>query len=160
VEAGSKAKQSDCGQGRSQRAERPENCQYLLPRANSLRDNLEYERHGSLLAGAAQLGHRCPSSTLADQELLDPQGAQKVLRADSLPDRPPGRVFYGPAMGYCPNFEEELEIEKNPIRYFKALQKYVDDSRKHLPKDSELQNIVDEILCLINTTLYKLENLS
>jgi hypothetical protein len=96
---------------------------------------------------------------LADQELLNPQGAQKVLRADSLPDRPPGRVFYGPH-GILADFEEELEIEKNPIRYFKALQKYVDDSRKHLPKDSELQNIVDEILCLINTTLYKLENLS
>jgi hypothetical protein len=62
--------------------------------------------------------------------------------------------------GILSEFEEELEIEKNPIRYFKALQKYVDDSRKHLPKDSELQNIVDEILCLINTTLYKLENLS
>jgi hypothetical protein len=62
--------------------------------------------------------------------------------------------------GILADFEEELEVEKNPIRYFKALQKYVDDSRKHLPKDSELQNIVDEILCLINTTLYKLENLS
>lgn len=62
--------------------------------------------------------------------------------------------------GLVGDFEEEFEIEKDPVRYFKALQKYVDESRKHLPKDSELQNIIDEILDLINSTLYKLQNLS
>lgn len=62
--------------------------------------------------------------------------------------------------GMVGDFEEEFEIEKDPVRYFKALQKYVDESRKHLPKDSELQNIIDEILDLINSTLYKLQNLS
>lgn len=62
--------------------------------------------------------------------------------------------------GMVGEFEEEFEIEKDPVRYFKALQKYVDESRKHLPKDSELQNIIDEILDLINSTLYKLQNLS
>jgi hypothetical protein len=62
--------------------------------------------------------------------------------------------------GLVGDFEEEFEIEKEPVRYFKALQKYVDESRKHLPKDSELQNIIDEILDLINSTLYKLQNLS
>jgi len=63
---------------------------------------------------------------------------------------------YGPLN----DFEEEFEIEKEPIKYFKALQKYVDANRKHLPDDSELQNTVDEILDLINSTLYKLQNLS
>jgi hypothetical protein len=62
--------------------------------------------------------------------------------------------------GLVGDFEEEFEIEKEPVRYFKALQKYVDESRKHLPKDSELQNIIDEIFDLINSTLYKLQNLS
>lgn len=62
--------------------------------------------------------------------------------------------------GLVGDFEEEFGIEKDPVRYFKALQKYVDESRKHLPKDSELQNIIDEILDLINSTLYKLQNLS
>lgn len=57
-------------------------------------------------------------------------------------------------------FEEEFEIEKDPVRYFKALQKYVDDNRKYLPKDSELQNTIDEILDLINSLLYKLQQLS
>jgi hypothetical protein len=62
--------------------------------------------------------------------------------------------------GLVGEFEEEFEIEKDPIRYFKALQKYVDQNRTHLPKDSEIQNTVDEILDLIDSTLYKLQNLS
>jgi hypothetical protein len=62
--------------------------------------------------------------------------------------------------GLLGDFDEEFELEKNPVKYFKALQKYVDENRKHLPNDKELQNIVDEVLNLINTTIYKLENLS
>lgn len=62
--------------------------------------------------------------------------------------------------GPLDEFEEEFEIEKDPKRYFKALQKYVDENRKHLPKDSELQNTIDEILDLIDSTLYKLQQLS
>lgn len=57
-------------------------------------------------------------------------------------------------------FEEEFEIDKDPVRYFKALQKYVDQNREHLPDDSELQNTVDEILDLINSLLYKVNQLS
>ena len=63
---------------------------------------------------------------------------------------------YGP----IGEFEEEFEIEKDPVRYFKALQKYVAENRKHLPKDSELQNTIDEITNLIDSTLYKLQQLS
>jgi hypothetical protein len=57
-------------------------------------------------------------------------------------------------------FDEEYEFEKNPKKYFKALQEFVGESREHLPDDSELQNLVDAIMDLINTTVYKLENLS
>jgi hypothetical protein len=63
---------------------------------------------------------------------------------------------YGP----LDEFEEEFEIDKDPVRYFKALQKYVDQNRKHLPKDTELQNTIDEITDLINSLLYKLQQLS
>jgi hypothetical protein len=41
----------------------------------------------------------------------------------------------------------------------KALRSYVDDTRKDLPQDSEIQNLIDGITDLINTTIYKLENL-
>jgi hypothetical protein len=62
--------------------------------------------------------------------------------------------------GQVGEFEEEFEIEKDPIRYFKDLQKYVDKNRGHLPEDSEIQNTVDEILDLIDSTLYRLQNLT
>lgn len=62
--------------------------------------------------------------------------------------------------GALDEFEEEFEIDKDPVRYFKALQKYVDQNRKHLPKDTELQNTIDEITDLINSLLYKLQQLS
>jgi hypothetical protein len=44
----------------------------------------------------------------------------------------------------------------DPIKYLSGVLSFVDDARKHLPQDSELQNIVDEIVSLIDSTLYKL----
>jgi len=51
--------------------------------------------------------------------------------------------YYGPA----PSGLEELS----------SLKEYVSEERKALPQDSEIQNIVDEIADLINSTLYKLK---
>lgn len=39
------------------------------------------------------------------------------------------------------------------------MQKFVEESRKELPQDTELQNLVDEIAELINSTLYPLKYL-
>jgi hypothetical protein len=47
-----------------------------------------------------------------------------------------------------------------PIAYVSGLQAFVQESRQHLPQDSELQNLVDEIADLINETLYKLKFLN
>jgi hypothetical protein len=38
----------------------------------------------------------------------------------------------------------------------KSLSDFVQEIRKELPQDSQLQNIVDEILALIDSTSYKL----
>ena len=46
---------------------------------------------------------------------------------------------------------------KDPIRYIESLQSFVGDARQDLPQDSELQNIIDEIADLINSTAYKLK---
>jgi DNA-binding ferritin-like protein len=46
---------------------------------------------------------------------------------------------------------------KDPIRYMESLQSFVKEARQDLPQDSELQNIVDEIADLINSTTYKLK---
>jgi hypothetical protein len=51
--------------------------------------------------------------------------------------------YYGPA----PSGLEELS----------SLKEYVAEERKALPQDSEIQNIVDEIADLINSTLYRLK---
>lgn len=46
---------------------------------------------------------------------------------------------------------------KDPIKYLESLQNFVTDARQDLPQDSELQNLIDEIADLINTTTYKLK---
>ena len=58
------------------------------------------------------------------------------------------------------DFDEEFELIKDPKEYFVSLQEFVADNRKHLPKNTEIQNIVDEIADLINSTTYKLQQLS
>lgn len=46
--------------------------------------------------------------------------------------------------------------EKDPIEHVKQVGVYVRDVRKQLPDETELQNIIDEIMQLVDTTLYKL----
>ena len=50
----------------------------------------------------------------------------------------------------------EFHSADDPIEYLEKMQQFVAESREHLPKDTELQNIIDEIADLINSTLYKL----
>lgn len=46
--------------------------------------------------------------------------------------------------------------EGSPLQYMIGLLEYVTDNRADLPQDSELQNIIDEIVSLIDSTIYKL----
>jgi DNA-binding ferritin-like protein len=55
------------------------------------------------------------------------------------------------------NFPSVYHQPKDPIRYMESLQNFVKEARQDLPQDSELQNIIDEIADLINTTTYKLK---
>lgn len=54
-------------------------------------------------------------------------------------------------------YESTFTLATNPLMYMRGLLKYVDSKRKELPQNSELQNIVDEMTQLIDSTLYKLE---
>ena len=45
------------------------------------------------------------------------------------------------------------------VKYFEGLSKYVEAIRTKIPQDSYIQNQVDEIVDLIETTKYKLINL-
>jgi DNA-binding ferritin-like protein len=54
-------------------------------------------------------------------------------------------------------YPDDFHAGKDPIAYLKQMQKFVDEAREHLPQDSEIQNIIDEISELIDSTLYKLK---
>lgn len=57
------------------------------------------------------------------------------------------------------SFPSTYHQPKDPVKYLQSLQSFVEAARADLPQDSELQNLVDEIADLINTTTYKLVNL-
>lgn len=57
------------------------------------------------------------------------------------------------------NLQFTVREDNKPLIYFQALVKYVETVRKRIPQDSYVQNQVDEIVDLIETTKYKLENL-
>jgi len=56
-------------------------------------------------------------------------------------------------------FPDEFHNAKEPIKYFESMKNFVEEARKDLPEDTELQNLIDEIADLINSTLYKLKYL-
>ena len=49
---------------------------------------------------------------------------------------------------------------ETPLQELQDLMDYVKENRNSLPADSEIQNLVDEIADLINTTTYKLKFLA
>jgi hypothetical protein len=71
---------------------------------------------------------------------------------DTLAEIIQGR--YGIIKGYsAPNPYAE---DNNPVAYFESLLKAVDAARGTLPADSNIQNSVDNVVDLIQSTLYKL----
>jgi len=96
------------------------------------------------------------------------------LQADSYADHMALGSFYEDIVDLADSFAEayqgrhelidfppaEFVRESNPITQLKSLRKYVEDNRRALCSDSELQNIIDEIVAAIDKTLYKLRFLS
>ncbi len=73
---------------------------------------------------------------------------------DSLAEAYQGRegIFDYPELPYKP--------ESDPIQMIRGLRRYIDENRAAMCGRSEIQNIIDEIVSQMNSTLYKLENLS
>ncbi len=59
--------------------------------------------------------------------------------------------------GIVEDYPNVYHSPKDPLKYFESLQRFVADARQDLPQDSELQNVIDEIADLINSTTYKLK---
>lgn len=55
------------------------------------------------------------------------------------------------------NYSKDFHLATDPVKYMKSLKEFVKEIRSELPNDTELNNIVDEIADLINSTLYKLK---
>jgi hypothetical protein len=52
-----------------------------------------------------------------------------------------------------------IREDNDPVPYFEALRKYVEINKYNFTQTSYIQNQVDEIMALIESTLYKLKNL-
>jgi hypothetical protein len=73
---------------------------------------------------------------------------------DSLIESYQGR--YGILKGYQ-GMGDILEYDENVVvKYFEALCMYVEKNRSLLPQDSYIQNQIDELIALIESTKYKL----
>jgi hypothetical protein len=78
-----------------------------------------------------------------------------VDATDALVELIQGR--YGIVRGYTSpaTFKED----DSAVSYFEALLKYVDLNRANLPQDGNIQNQIEVIIDLVNSTLYKLKYL-
>jgi len=54
------------------------------------------------------------------------------------------------------NYPNTFHSETDPLKYITKISEFVRDYRVHLPQESQLQNLIDEIAALIDSTLYKL----
>jgi len=63
---------------------------------------------------------------------------------------------YGIISGYGNIALQEFQNCEGVITYFETLCMYVEKSRQVLPQDTYIQNQIDEVVALINSTIYKL----
>lgn len=62
--------------------------------------------------------------------------------------------------GILQQYPEPLPSGTDPLLYLQTVRQFVDEARKQTAPDSHLQNIIDEAVELIDTTIYKLTFLS
>lgn len=72
---------------------------------------------------------------------------------DGLVESYQGR--YGILQGY--KMAGTIKEDSNFVLYFEGLCKFVETIRTQLPQDSYIQNQIDEVVALIETTKYKLK---
>jgi len=93
------------------------------------------------------------TQSYAAHKALDDYYSGIIDLIDSYAEMAQGR--YGVIRGYV--MPGQMFEDDSAVKYFMGLQKFVDEIRKSLPQDGELNNTVDEISGLISSTLYKLK---
>ncbi len=100
----------------------------------------------------AHIFHLQTSSYAAHKALNDYYDAVVSL-IDNYAETCQGR--YGIIRGYTPQ-RQYFEGDET-VKYFTGLSTYIDSVRSSLPQDSDLNNVVDEMSALVNSTIYKLK---
>lgn len=95
------------------------------------------------------------ASSYAQHKALNDYYDEIVELTDELVESLQGK--YGIIRGYVS--PAVFREDGNPLIYFKALSQYIETNRASMPQDSYIQNQIDEILALVESTIYKLENL-
>jgi hypothetical protein len=90
------------------------------------------------------------TDSFAKHEALGEYYEEIIELVDSLVE-----TFQGTA-GIITQYPNMYHPPKEPVAYLESLQKFVAESRDSLPQETEIQNIVDEIAQLIDSTVYKL----
>ena len=73
--------------------------------------------------------------------------------ADSIAENYQGRY------GIITDYPKMNLTASDPVKLVEQVRSWVDKNRKACAKESEIQNIIDELQSLNNSTLYKLKNL-
>lgn len=110
--------------------------------------------HSATITHFMHLQSKGPGS-FAEHMALGTYYEEIVDLVDGLAESIQGK--YGIITGYGPTFAIPTG---GCLEYMKSLMEYVDEARENMPADSEIQNEIDTVCTLINSTVYKLENLA
>jgi len=97
------------------------------------------------------------TTSFAKHKALNDYYDEIVDLTDGIVESYQGR--YGIIEGYTAGMPL-VEGDNDVINYFESLCSYVEETRANLPQDSYIQNQVDEVVALIESTKYKLINLN
>jgi len=114
----------------------------------------QYAQFISMLFASRTQAHifHLQTDSFAAHKALQEYYEEIVEIADGLVESYQGR--YGILRGY--QGQASFKEDNQPLTYFEALDKYVETTRHELPKDSYIQNEVDTLVALIESTKYKL----
>jgi Family of unknown function (DUF5856) len=94
------------------------------------------------------------TGSYAQHKILQKYYERIVKLTDDLAESYFGR--YGQIKDFS---DRGAHYQADPVQYLSAISEFVRQSRTKLPQDTELQNLIDEIAQLIDSTLYKLNYL-
>ena len=109
----------------------------------------------SLLFEARTTAHilHLQSKSYAQHKALDEYYNSIIDLADSIAENYQGRY------AIITKYPEMKISSTDPVKFVTEVRTWIDDNRKDCGKESEIQNLIDEVQSLNNSTIYKLKNL-